>query len=205
MLFADNRLFGPAMAQQASRQPQGEAVQPEPMKKRNNGDVMSRIISCAAALLIVLLLAAPAMARVGFVNPQVIVSESEIGKLAQDDLARLGRLKDTRIRESAEQINALKAQIDQGLLSEKERDMREDQLKRLLREHEKLVTDSNLELREQERRLIEFIMKRADKILRSLAESRGFTMILTDPEAIGYINLSVDLTDEVLKELDKGD
>ncbi|WP_169332893.1 OmpH family outer membrane protein [Desulfovibrio oxyclinae] len=166
---------------------------------------MSRIISCAAALLIVLLLAAPAMARVGFVNPQVIVSESEIGKLAQDDLARLGRLKDTRIRESAEQINALKAQIDQGLLSEKERDMREDQLKRLLREHEKLVTDSNLELREQERRLIEFIMKRADKILRSLAESRGFTMILTDPEAIGYINLSVDLTDEVLKELDKGD
>lgn len=190
---------------QASRQPQGEAVQPEPMKNRNNGDVMSRIISCAAAVLAVLLLAAPAMARVGFVNPQVIVSESEIGKLAQDDLARLGRLKDARIRKSAKQINELKAQIDQGLLSEKERDMREEQLKRQLRAHEKLVTDSNLELREQERRLIEFIMKRADRILRSLAESRGFSMILTDPEAIGYIDLSVDLTDEVLKELDKED
>ncbi|GAB7023043.1 OmpH/Skp family outer membrane protein [Salidesulfovibrio brasiliensis] len=145
-----------------------------------------------------------ASAKVGFINPQVIVSESKVGKLAQEDLARLGRIKDQQIQESAEKLKAIKAEMESGLLSEAERDIKEDQFKRELRKHEKLVTDSNIQIREEERRLIQFVMKRADKILRRLAKSMGFTMILTDPEAIGYIDLSVDLTERVLKELDAG-
>lgn len=165
---------------------------------------MLRLPIIFVALLMVVGTAQAASAKVGFVNPQVIVSESKVGKLAQEDLARLGRIKDDRIQESAENLKKIKAEIDGGLLSESERDIKENQLQRELREHEKLVTDSNIEIREEERRLIQFVMKRADKILRRLAKSMGFTMILTDPEAIGYIDLSVDLTERVLKELDAG-
>ena len=44
-------------------------------------------------------------------------------------------------------------------------------------------------------------MRRADSILRRIAEERGFTMILTDPEIIGYVAHSMDITDRVILEL----
>ena len=45
-------------------------------------------------------------------------------------------------------------------------------------------------------------MKRADAIMRTIADQRGFTIVLTDPEAIGYVDPAVDITDEVIKALD---
>ncbi|MEF2230512.1 MAG: OmpH family outer membrane protein [Pseudodesulfovibrio sp.] len=45
------------------------------------------------------------------------------------------------------------------------------------------------------------MMRRADFILRRIAEERGFTMILTDPEIIGYVAESMDITDRVILEL----
>ncbi|MUM76871.1 OmpH family outer membrane protein [Pseudodesulfovibrio sp. F-1] len=142
------------------------------------------------------------VSKVGFVNPQRIINESRIGRIAQEDLARLGREKDRRVRESLERVEAIKAEIGQGTLTVSEEQTRERALRLAAREYEILVEESNADIQTEERQLIQFVMRRADSILRRIAEEAGFTMILTDPEIIGYVANSMDITDRVIKELD---
>jgi len=159
---------------------------------------------CCLMWLLCLLGAVPVSAqesKVGFVNPQRIITESKIGRIAQEDLSRLGREKDRRVSELLSQVESVKAELEKGKLSMTQQQLKEKELRVKAREYEELVQHSNLDIQGEERRLIQFIMRRADFILRRIAEERGFTMILTDPEIIGYVSDSMDITDRVILEL----
>ncbi|WP_338667263.1 OmpH family outer membrane protein [Pseudodesulfovibrio methanolicus] len=151
-----------------------------------------------------LLLAVPALAqasKVGFVNPQRIINESKIGKIAQEDLARLGKEKDRRVRKAMDKVNRLQSSLKEDALSVSEQQSRETGLRQAARDYEQLVRNSNQEIQNEERQLIRFVMRRADPILKGIAREQGFTMILTDPEIIGYVDNSLDITDRVISEL----
>jgi len=156
---------------------------------------------CLLAVLFGALTAAAQTSKVGFVNPQRIINESKIGRIAQEDLARLGREKDRRVSEALQEVEVIKQELSKGLLSVSEEQAREKALRLAAREYEQLVEQSNLDIQGEERRLIQFVMRRADSILRRIAEEMGFTMILTDPEIMGYVAPSVDITDRVIREL----
>ncbi|WP_250645453.1 OmpH family outer membrane protein [Salidesulfovibrio onnuriiensis] len=164
---------------------------------------MKQIKIVVSAMCLLALLAPQAFARVGFINPQRVVNESRIGKVAQEDLAKLGRIKDQRIRKSGAKIDGIKAEIGKGGLSVTDQKVRENQLEVLYGRHERLIKQSNQDIRSEESLLIQFIMRKADKILRRLAAQDGFTLILTDPDSIGYISPEVDLTDRVIKALNE--
>ncbi|MGE4293732.1 MAG: OmpH family outer membrane protein [Desulfovibrio sp.] len=159
------------------------------------------------AALLCLVLAAPGVAlaeqKVGFVNPQRLIDESSIGKTAQQDLAKLGKEKDRQIRESAKDINELKARLADATLSEAEQSTLESKLQILYEQHDRLIKKSNEDIQIEEARLIQFIMKRADGSLREIAKKQGFSMVITDPDIIGYIDDSADLTDLVIQDLNK--
>lgn len=141
--------------------------------------------------------------KVGFVNPQRLIDESKIGQAAQQDLAKLGKEKDRQIRESAKSINELKARLADTTLSESEQRMLESKLQALYEQHDKLIQKSNEDIQIEEARLIQFIMKRADASLKDIAKGKGFSLVITDPDIIGYIDDSADLTDLVIQDLNK--
>jgi outer membrane protein len=157
--------------------------------------------------LLLLVLAGPTAAlaeqKVGFVNPQRLIDESEIGKTAQQDLAKLGKEKDRQIRESAKGINELKARLADTTLSESEQRTLESKLQILYEQHDRLIQKSNEDIQIEEARLIQFIMKRADGSLKDIAKQKGFSLVITDPDIIGYIDDSADLTDLVIQDLNK--
>ncbi|MCJ2164245.1 MULTISPECIES: OmpH family outer membrane protein [unclassified Pseudodesulfovibrio] len=140
--------------------------------------------------------------KVGFVNPQRIINESKMGRIAQEDLSRLGKEKDRRVRESLSLVEKLQESLKEKALSVTEQQSRESGLRAAVRDYERLVENSNLEIQSEERRLIQFVMQRADSTLKAIAQEMGFTLILTDPEIIGYVDSSVDITDRVINELD---
>ncbi len=160
-------------------------------------------ISVAAVVVSLLFasLAAAQMSKVGFVNPQRIINESKIGRIAQEDLAQLGKEKDRRVRESLDAVDVIKEKLESGRLSVSEEQTTEKSLRLAVREYEQIVERSNMDIQGEERRLIQFVMRRADSILRRIAQERGFTMILTDPEIIGYVASEMDITDRVIQEL----
>ncbi len=139
--------------------------------------------------------------KVGFVNPQRIINESKIGRIAQEDLSRLGKEKDRRVREALAQVEEVKKQLEASTLSVSQEQIKEKALRLKAREYEDMVQRSNLDIQGEERRLIQFVMRRADSILKRIAEEQGFTMILTDPEIIGYVAHAMDITDRVIIEL----
>lgn len=164
---------------------------------------MKRLAVFSFVLGVLIFFSTPGFARVGFINPQRIVNESSIGKIAQEDLANLGKIKDRRIRASAERIKGLRDEIDKGLLSSSQQRAQEDSIKAGIARHEILIDQSNHSIREQENHLIQFVMRKADFILRRLALQGGFSLVLTDPSAIGFIAPEVDLTDRVIEALNK--
>jgi len=157
------------------------------------------MLACAS-----LLLAVSAMAhgsKVGFVNPQRIINESKIGRIAQEDLERLGQEKDRRVRVAMKDVENLRARLERETLTLSERELGERELRLAVEVYEKMVKVSNLEIQAEEQRLIKFVMRRADSILQAIAKQNGFTMILTDPEIIGFVENSMDITDQVINQL----
>ncbi len=160
-----------------------------------------RIISLTGLMALVAATAFAQASKVGFVNPQRIINESKIGRVAQQDLARLGKEKDRRVRKALAKVEGFQATLKKDVLSVTEQQNAEEQLRIAVRDYEKLVENSNLEIQSEERRLIQFVMRRADSFLRKIAGEMGFTMILTDPEIIGFVDSSMDITDRVISEL----
>ena len=160
-----------------------------------------RILSLAAMVALLAATASAQMSKVGFVNPQRIINESKIGRIAQEDLARLGKEKDRRVREALSLVESLQEALKKDTLSVTEQQSAEERLRTAVRDYEKLVENSNLEIQGEERRLIQFVMRRADSILRDIAREMGFTMILTDPEIIGFVAPAMDITDRVISKL----
>lgn len=158
------------------------------------------VVACAI-LLVAATTSMAHMSKVGFVNPQRIINESRIGQVAQADLAELGQVKDMRVREALDEVEVLKQKLESKTLSDTEEQSIEKMLRLSVREYEQVVKESNLDIQGEERRLIQFVMRRADSILRRIAQEMGFSMILTDPEIIGYVDDSMDITDRVIREL----
>lgn len=163
------------------------------------------VLFLAASLALILPGAARAEQRIGFVNPHRVINDSRIGRLAQTDLARMGQEKDRLIRAGSVEIEQLRSQIDNGNLDPNRLRILEEKLGTMIRQHERLVEDSNVELQLEEARLIQFIMRRADVILRDIALRGGYTMIITDPDVVGFVDPGVDLTEEVIRQLDASD
>lgn len=159
------------------------------------------LILSSVAVLMVATMAQAQSSKVGFVNPQRIINESKIGRIAQEDLARLGKEKDRRVRESLNRVEKLQEELKRDTMSVSEQQVAEEELRIAVRNYERLVENSNLEIQSEERRLIQFVMRRADSFLQAIAHEMGFTMILTDPEIIGYVAHSMDITDRVISEL----
>ncbi len=67
-----------------------------------------------------------------------------------------------------------------------------------------MVADAKEEIKRQDRELVARILKKADGALKKVAKKKKYTIILKDPNAIGYLDPEVDITDAVLKELNKG-
>ena len=158
-------------------------------------------VVCIAVALLWTATASAHGSKVGFVNPQRIINESNIGRIAQEDLARLGKEKDRRVREALEQVEAIKEELQKRTLSVTEEQAKEKLLRLAVRDYEQLVEMSNIDIQGEERRLIQFVMRRADSILRRIAQEMGVTMILTDPAIIGFVADSMDITDRVIREL----
>ncbi|MDP3428673.1 MAG: OmpH family outer membrane protein [Humidesulfovibrio sp.] len=164
---------------------------------------------CAPFFLAVMLafLLAPLSARaeqkVGFVNPQRVVNETRLGQTAKVDLARYVAEKDRLARDSAAQLVHLRKEAEAPGLAAQDRGKREDLLRRKAAQHEQLLSENARDIKAEEARLLQYVMRRAEAVLEDLGKKGGYAIIFTDPAAVGYVDkASVDLTERVARELD---
>lgn len=157
-------------------------------------------------LSVLMLLSAPAAAqdavKIGFVDMQRALNESDAGIKALDSLKKLMDSKKEELQKEKELIDQKKDELDkQGLLlNENTRREREDEIRLLERNHSRKFSDTKEELSRQESQLTATIRTDLMKVVGDLGRELGYTLVLEKQfSAILFAPESIDLTDEIIK------
>jgi len=141
--------------------------------------------------------------RIGYVDLVKALNESESGKKAKADLEFLIKTKQTSIDEKGKAIEKAKADIEKqsSVLSPDARKTKEEEMERLLRDYQRLVADSQNEVKKKESELTGDILKDLRAIVQKIGEDEGYTLILESAEGqILYAKKESDLTETVMKK-----
>jgi outer membrane protein len=169
---------------------------------------MKRVLAVAAILMVAGFWASSALAapeKVGYINLQRLVNESEMGKEAKEDLVKLRQQREAVVAKKLKEINALKEDLNNrgGSMDAAVRQDKLGLLQKAYKEYQRMVADAKEDITREDRLLVNTILQKADPVLKKIAKKKKFAIILKDPNAIGYLDPSADITEDVLKALNK--
>lgn len=153
------------------------------------------------------MLCSPAVAysedlKIGYVDLQRALNESEAGKKAKDVFkAEVGRMEQSLERRKTE-VEKLKDELEKKglLLKEEERDSLERDYRQKLRDFERQYKDSQQELQIKDRDLTGRILEELRQIIQSMGEQGNYTVILEGNNTVVlYGSKAIDLTETVIK------
>ena len=141
--------------------------------------------------------------KFGAIDIQKVLNESEAGKKAKSDLESLIKTKQSAIDEKGKAIEKLKGDIEKqaSVLSAEARKSREDELEKSLREYQRIVQDSQAEIKKKEGEFTDTILKEIRDLIEKIGEDEGYTLII-ERGMVLYSNKGIDITDNVLKKYD---
>ena len=159
-----------------------------------------------ACLVVVFLLfagqCAYAEVKIGFVDLMRALNESEAGKKAKVDLEALIKAKQGSLDTKGKEIEKLKGDVEKqsSVLSAEAKKSKEDDLQRMLRDYQRLVSDSQAEVKKKESEMTGEIVTEIRAIVEKIGEEGGYTMVIENAEGlILYSKKDLDLTDSVIK------
>lgn len=159
----------------------------------------------AVSLLLVNGAGAQEKVKIGFVDLLRALNESEAGLKAQGELKQIVDEKKATLQRDKDAIAEKKEELDkQGLLlNEQTRRNREDEIRRLERDHTRALSDIKEEINRLETKYTEAIRKDLMQVIEEIGREEGYTLILEKQySAILYAPNSISLTDTVIKRYD---
>ena len=160
-------------------------------------------------LLIFIMLSVPASLyaldtiKIGCIDFQKVLNESDAGKKAKSDLESLVKSKQTVIDEKGKVVEKLKADLEKqsSVLSAEAKKSKEEELEKMLREYQRLVQDSQTEVKKKELELTNEIIKDIRQIVEKMGEEEGYTLIIEKTGGLVlYSKKDIDITDIVIKK-----
>src|SRR5215471_15744154 len=161
----------------------------------------------ASLLLTASLLPSPAVLwaediRIGYVDLQKALNESEAGKKAKETFkGEVDRLEQSLERRKQE-VEKLKEELEKKglLLKEEERDSLERDYRQKLRDFERMYKDSQQELEIKDREMTGRILEDLRQVIQGMGEQGNYTVILEGNNTVVlYGSKAIDLTDTVIR------
>jgi outer membrane protein len=174
------------------------------MKKPFWGGMLACCLIFVALLVMPFASHAADAVKFGAIDVQKVLNESENGKKAKSDLEGLIKSKQITIDEKGKAIEKLKADIEKqaSVLSADARKNKEEELEKSAREYQRLVQDSQAEIKKREAELTETILKDIKDLVEKTGETEGYALIL-EKGMVLYSNKGIDITDTILKKYDE--
>lgn len=159
----------------------------------------------ALALLAFSLPCAPvAMAdtKIGFVNTERVFRDSQLAVKAQKKLEKEFQGRDQDIQRMVKQARDLQTSLEKEALTlpETERNKKQKDLANLSRDIQHAQREFREDLNQRKNEEFTAVQERARKAIMEIAEREKFDLVL---EAVVYASPKVDITERVLKALDK--
>ena len=169
-----------------------------------------RIATALAALLLGVSLPnlAAAQTKIGVVDMQRALSETEDGRKAKETLKKLFEQRQKTLDKQQDDLKVLKESI------EKQRDvLSRDVLSKKLEEYQKAFgelqqtyMEFQRELQGKEGELTKPILDRMQRVMRRIGQAEGYSLILERAEAgVVYIPSTYDLTDVLIQRYNSGE
>jgi outer membrane protein len=147
----------------------------------------------------------PEGAKVGFVDLQVIASNSAEGKAATAKLDEYRKKKNAEIAEKTKQAQAIQTKLQQGgnVLNEQARAQAEKDLQKLQRDLQALQEDANQELQDMTQQLQAQFQERLNPIIEQVATEKGLHAVFSVRDSgIIWAYSGIDISAEVIKRFD---
>jgi len=128
-----------------------------------------------------------------------------MGKAAKANIEKMRQEKQAEIDSQLKEIQDLKALIEKNgaLMGEENKAEKVEELQRMYKNYKRMVADAKEELASEDSKLVSTILEKADGVLKQVAKKEKYSIILKDPDAIGYLDPKVDITDAVIRSFNK--
>lgn len=138
--------------------------------------------------------------RIGFVNTERVLRESNPAKASQQKLEQEFSKREKAIQDSAAKLKELTAKLerDAAVMPEAERVKRQREAAELERDIQRRQREFREDLNQRRNEELAGVVERANRVIRQIAEAEKFDIIFQ--EAV-YAAPRIDITDKVLKAL----
>lgn len=163
---------------------------------------MQRLILIPLLLLFSSLTFANAGLKIGFVNTEKVFRESALAVRAQKKLEAEFKNREQEIQKQVKLARDLQANLEREslTLSESDRRKKQNELTNLSREIQQTQRDFREDLNTRKNEEFAAVQERARKAITEIAEKEKYDLII---ENVIYASPKVDITDRVLKALDR--
>jgi outer membrane protein len=118
--------------------------------------------------------------KIGFVNLQEIIRNTNTGKKAGEEFKKLHDKKHEEIAASENELKKLKDELDKqnSIMTESARQEKGTTYQRKLRDYQLLVEDSNKELKLQDEEITRKLIPQIMKVVHTIAEKEKYTLVI---------------------------
>ncbi|MBI5739230.1 MAG: OmpH family outer membrane protein [Nitrospirae bacterium] len=172
---------------------------------------MKKILMIFAAVLLFALGAQAAEVKIGYVDLNKALNESDEGKKAVKTLEELFKTKQTVIEEKRMELTKLTEDLQKqsSILNQDAIKEKQDERERLGRDFQRMVKDAEEEVDKKRSAFMERILKDLSEIVNKTGEEEGYTAIFERVQGgIIYMPEKLDITVSIIKkynEASKGD
>jgi len=169
---------------------------------------MTRFTVIGFTALALALAVRPALAadfKVGIVDLQRALNESNAGKKAKEQFKGEFEKMQNSLKGEKDSLDRLKDEIDKksSVLSDDQKRSKAEDFERRRRDLSRKLEDSDRELRKKDQELTGSILKDLAVVIQEIGEREGYTVILENSSSsVLYGSKSIDMTDSVIKAFD---
>ena len=141
-----------------------------------------------------------AQVKIGFIDVQRAISESQAGKRAKDKFQAQVKKAEADLLKEKTELERLKGELDKKapLLKEDEKRNLEGDLQRRYVNYQRSMADQQQELRQKEGEMTADILKELEKIVNKVGKAEKFTLILERSQIL-YSDQGIDITNKVIE------
>ncbi len=139
--------------------------------------------------------------KLGCVDIQKVLVNSEAGKAAKEQLATKANRYEGEKNSREEELKKLKAELEKQnvLLSESARAAKEKDYQQKLKEYQRFMKDAQDDLQAKNDELTNKIVEQIVKLVQGYGRENGYTIVFVRNEGMIYLDDKADLTDQILK------
>jgi outer membrane protein len=152
--------------------------------------------------------AGPSGSRIGVVDPQKVLNETEAGKKAKDSLNTFMKNRQALVELEEKELKRMEDDLmKQGsVLTPTAKRDREEQFRQRAMQFQQKVGDLNREVQEKQKEVLESFRAKVERVAAKVAQQQGMQVIIEKGRGgtTIYSDPGLDISDKVIEEFNKG-